>query len=188
MKFENIFWETQGCESQEILRTSGLYRIKIHVNSMSALYCKRCIYVGTLQSCHLPTERTVSTKKARKHARNICWKQWPYLSTNLLPIASRNIDSVLIILNVCPCKAYFFIYDLLLRYSYNTWEVTNCSNNQFTTVSLWLFMYVRVKHLKVSAVKIKYYIKNTAAADVGFTIVGVWSICVLFSILHVEIE
>jgi len=34
-------------------------------------------------------------------------------------------------------------------------------------------MYVHVKHVKVSAVKNKYYIKNTAAADVGFTIVGV---------------
>jgi len=35
-------------------------------------------------------------------------------------------------------------------------------------------MYVRVKHLKVSAVKNKYYIKkNTAAAGVGFTIIGV---------------
>jgi len=55
---------------------------------------------------------------------------------------------------------FLFIYDLLLRYSYNTWEVTNCSNNQFTTVSLWLFVYVRVKHLKVSAVKNKYYIKK----------------------------
>ena len=32
-------------------------------------------------------------------------------------------------------------------------------------------MYVRVKHLKVSAVKNKYYIKNTAAAGVGFTII-----------------
>ena len=39
-------------------------------------------------------------------------------------------------------------------------------------------MYVRVKHVKVSAVKNKYYIKNTAAAGVGFTIVGVWSVCV----------
>ena len=34
-------------------------------------------------------------------------------------------------------------------------------------------MYVRVKNLKVSAVKNKYYIKNTAAAGVGFTTVGV---------------
>ena len=34
-------------------------------------------------------------------------------------------------------------------------------------------MYVRVKHVKVSAVKNKYYIKNTAAAGVRFTIVGV---------------
>jgi len=32
-------------------------------------------------------------------------------------------------------------------------------------------MYVRVKNLKVSAVKNKYYIKNTAAAGVRFTIV-----------------
>jgi hypothetical protein len=39
-------------------------------------------------------------------------------------------------------------------------------------------MYVLVKHLKVSAVKNKYYIKNTAAAGVGFTTVGVWSVCV----------
>ena len=61
-----------------------------------------------------------------------------------------------------PIPTYLFIYDLLLRYSYNTWEVTNCSNNQFTTVSLWLFVYVRLKHVKVSAVKNKYYIKNTA--------------------------
>jgi hypothetical protein len=30
-----------------------------------------------------------------------------------------------------------------------------------------------VKHVKVSAVKNKYYIKNTAAAGVGFTITGV---------------
>jgi len=58
---------------------------------------------------------------------------------------------------------FLFIYDLLLRYSYNTWGLTNCSNNQLTTSSLWLFMYVLVKHLKVSAVKNKYYIKNTAA-------------------------
>jgi len=76
----------------------------------------------------------------------------------------------------CPCTemsalwwffSILFIYDLLLRYSYNTWEVTNCSYNQFTTVSLRLFMYVCVKHLKVSAVKNKYYIKNTVAAGVG---------------------
>ena len=40
-------------------------------------------------------------------------------------------------------------------------------------------MYVRVKQVKVSAVKNKYYNKkNTAAADVGFTTVGVWSVCV----------
>ena len=39
-------------------------------------------------------------------------------------------------------------------------------------------MYVRVKNLKVSAVKNKYYIKITAAAGVGFKIVGVWSVCV----------
>jgi len=52
---------------------------------------------------------------------------------------------------------YLFIWDLLLRYSYNTWEVTNCYNNQFTTISLWLFLYVRVKHVKVSAVKNKYH-------------------------------
>ena len=37
-------------------------------------------------------------------------------------------------------------------------------------------MYVRVKHVKVSAVKNKYYIKNTAAAGVVFTIAGVWSV------------
>jgi len=37
---------------------------------------------------------------------------------------------------------------------------------------------VRVKHVKVSAVKNKYYIKNTAAAGVGFTTAGVWSVCV----------
>jgi hypothetical protein len=30
-----------------------------------------------------------------------------------------------------------------------------------------------VKYVKVSAVKNKYYIKNTAAAGVGFTIAGV---------------
>ena len=34
-------------------------------------------------------------------------------------------------------------------------------------------MYARVKHVKVSAVKNKYYKKNTAAAGVGFTIVAV---------------
>jgi len=39
-------------------------------------------------------------------------------------------------------------------------------------------MYVRVKHVKVSALKNKYYIKNTAAAGVGFTITGVWSVYV----------
>jgi len=39
-------------------------------------------------------------------------------------------------------------------------------------------MYVGAKHLKVSAVKNKYYIKNTAAAGVGFTTVCVWSVCV----------
>jgi hypothetical protein len=39
-------------------------------------------------------------------------------------------------------------------------------------------MYVRVKHVKVSAVKNKYYIKDTAAAGVGFTTVGVSSVCV----------
>ena len=37
---------------------------------------------------------------------------------------------------------------------------------------------MRVKHVKVSALKNKYYIKNTAAAGVGFTAVGVWSVCV----------
>ena len=37
---------------------------------------------------------------------------------------------------------------------------------------------MRVKHVKVSAVKNKYYIKNTAAAGVGFTTAGVWSVCV----------
>ena len=36
-----------------------------------------------------------------------------------------------------------------------------------------LIIHVRVIHLKVSAVKNKYYIKNTAAAGVGFKIVGV---------------
>jgi len=41
---------------------------------------------------------------------------------------------------------------------------------------------VRVKHVKVSAVKNKYYIKNTAAAGVGFTTVGVWSVCVYMSV------
>jgi len=51
------------------------------------------------------------------------------------------------------------VQDEWLRYSYNTCEVTNCSNNQFTTVSLWVFLYVRVKHVKVSAVKNKYDIK-----------------------------
>ena len=35
-----------------------------------------------------------------------------------------------------------------------------------------------MKHVKVSAVKNKYYIKNTAAAGVGFTVIGVWSVCV----------
>ena len=39
-------------------------------------------------------------------------------------------------------------------------------------------MYVRVKHVKVSAVTNKYYKKNTAAACVRFTIVAVWSVCV----------
>jgi len=51
----------------------------------------------------------------------------------------------------------------------STW-FANCSNNQFTIVSLWVFMYVRVKHVKVSAVKNKYYIKNTAADVTHFTI------------------
>ena len=36
-----------------------------------------------------------------------------------------------------------------------------------------IIMYVRVKHLKVSAVKNKYYTKNTAAAGVGFKIVSI---------------
>jgi len=36
-----------------------------------------------------------------------------------------------------------------------------------------LIIHVRVKHLKVTAVKNRYYIKNTAAAGVGFTIIGV---------------
>jgi hypothetical protein len=62
-------------------------------------------------------------------------------------------------------SVYLFIYDLLLRYSYNTWGLTDCSNNQFTTVSLWLFRHVRVKHLKVSAVKNKYYIKTLQRPD-----------------------
>ena len=35
---------------------------------------------------------------------------------------------------------------------------------------------MRVKHVKVSAVKNKHYIKNTAAAGVVFTTVGVWSV------------
>jgi len=39
-------------------------------------------------------------------------------------------------------------------------------------------MYVRVKHVKVSAVKNKYYTKNAAAAGVRFTIIGVRSVCV----------
>ena len=39
-------------------------------------------------------------------------------------------------------------------------------------------MYLRVKHVKVSAVKSKYHIINTATAGVGFTTVGVWSVCV----------
>ena len=43
INFENIFWETQGCQSQENLRTNGLYCIKIHVNSMSTLYRKRFV-------------------------------------------------------------------------------------------------------------------------------------------------
>jgi len=34
-------------------------------------------------------------------------------------------------------------------------------------------MYVRVKHVKVSAVKNKCYIKNTAGAEARFIIVGV---------------
>ena len=37
---------------------------------------------------------------------------------------------------------------------------------------------MRVKHFKVSAVKNKYYIKNNASVAVGFTIAGVWSVCV----------
>ena len=48
---------------------------------------------------------------------------------------------------------------ILFPFNNFTCEVTNCSN-QFTTVSLWLFMHVRVKHLKISAVKNKYYIKK----------------------------
>jgi hypothetical protein len=39
-------------------------------------------------------------------------------------------------------------------------------------------MYLRAKHIKVSAVKSKYHINNTATAGVGFTTVGVWSVCV----------
>ena len=93
--------------------------------------------------------------------------------TQYLSVADNTRDAVFVYVSASSERhiiiiiIIIIIYDLLLRYSYNTWEVTNCSNNQFTTVSLWLFLYVRVKHVKVSAVKNKYYIKNTAAAGVG---------------------
>ena len=41
----------------------------------------------------------------------------------------------------------------------------NCSYNQFTTLSLRVFMRVNVRHINVSAVKNNYNGKNTAAAE-----------------------
>ena len=88
---------------------------------------------------------------------------------------------------MCEYLCTFFISKCLFIYLFMIYcsdinimheLVTNCFKNQFTAVSLWLFVYVRVKHLKVSALKNKYYIKNTAAAGVGFTIIGVWPVCV----------
>jgi hypothetical protein len=42
-----------------------------------------------------------------------------------------------------------------------TYRVTNCSDNQFTTLTLLLFMWVLVKHMEVSAVKISTIYKKT---------------------------
>jgi hypothetical protein len=40
----------------------------------------------------------------------------------------------------------------------------NCSYNQFTTLSIQVFMSVNVRHINISAVKNDYNGKNTAAA------------------------
>jgi len=42
-------------------------------------------------------------------------------------------------------------------------RLQNCSYNQFTTLSLQVFMWVNVRHIDISAVKINYNGKNTAA-------------------------
>jgi hypothetical protein len=42
---------------------------------------------------------------------------------------------------------------------------------QINSSITWLFLYVHVKHVKVSAVKNKYYIKNTAAVYICIYIV-----------------
>ena len=49
-------------------------------------------------------------------------------------------------------------YDLLLRYSYNMWG--NKLFQQPIYNGITLIIHVHVKHLKVSAVKNKYYIKT----------------------------
>ena len=43
-------------------------------------------------------------------------------------------------------------------------ELQNCSYNQFTTLSLLVFMWVNVRHINVTAVQNNYNGKNTAAA------------------------
>jgi len=43
-------------------------------------------------------------------------------------------------------------------------RLQNCSHNQFTTLSLRVFMRVNVRHINTSAVKNNYNGKNTAAA------------------------
>ena len=40
----------------------------------------------------------------------------------------------------------------------------NCSYNQFTALSLLVFMWVNIRHINVTAVNINYNGKNTAAA------------------------
>jgi hypothetical protein len=72
--------------------------------------------------------------------------------------------------NVCECIYIFFYCSENLA---STYRVTNCSNNQFTTVTFCLFMKVRVKHVKSSAAKITYNIKKHCSCWVRFKIEGV---------------
>ena len=54
----------------------------------------------------------------------------------------------------------------------------NCSYNQFTTLSLYVFMQVTARHIDVSAAKNSYNEKNTAAARWGVTAGDALSVCV----------